>query len=397
MLLDEKPLDRLTIEDVNQLITSGICESPRIDYKREWWGKNDDARREMMRDISALANSYGGYLVLGVETKGGSGSGVLECPTSIVGLERLDYSERIMRSSRDNLDPPCKGIEAVQIEVDDNRIVLIIQVPQSLDAPHMVTFKGLNQFWQRHGTDKQSMSTQEIRDMFMSRLNYQENLLQFAQHRILSRKNLFDEKSKPTLLYIWAAPIVPLLSEIDVQSRGLRALFGDVLLNLPFNRDLYSGPPRPSLDGIEADRGLSKLCQFIGLHRNGFLEFGTEIVMGQIKDSDYIHSFGVSAFMANFADLMTNVLRELEAQGPVAFGCALINVAGYRLFTGGQFRELSEAAWPEDILSLDYRVSYDLAAEKNTILSDISDRLWQAFHFDNCPFYSSGELVTPRG
>ena len=81
MILDEKLLESLNIADVNQLITQEICESPRLDYKRDWWGNNDEGRREMLPDIAAFANAYGGYLVLGVETERGAGAGDLDCPT----------------------------------------------------------------------------------------------------------------------------------------------------------------------------------------------------------------------------------------------------------------------------------------------------------------------------
>ena len=101
MQLDEKPLDSQTSEDVNLLITEGICESSRLDYKRDWWGGSEGGRREMLRDISSLANSNGGYLVIGLETERGSGGGDLECPIEVVGLEPIDYQEMVIRSSRD--------------------------------------------------------------------------------------------------------------------------------------------------------------------------------------------------------------------------------------------------------------------------------------------------------
>ena len=389
MLLDEKPLDGLTIDDVNQLIKEGICESPRNDYKREWWGSTDKARREMLRDISAFANSYGGYIVVGIETEQGAGPGDMECPCSVNGIERSDYTQMILRSCRDSFDPPCNGIQTTQIEADQGHIVLLIKVPQSLDAPHMVTFKGLNQFWQRHGTDKQPMSTQEIRELFTSRLSYQDQVFRLAQERLSS---LAGEDRN--LLYMWAAPVVPLRAQVDVKSRELKGLFGDTLLNLPYGADLYSGAPRPCLDGIETDVFGSGSHQFIRLRRDGFLEFGTERTL---LDDQSIHAFTVSAFLENFSSLVTNVYGKLEA-GPVALGCSLVNVDGYRLFVGsfGQFESISRAHWEGAILDLRHEVAYDFEAEKTVILRGISDRLWNAFHYDDCPFYRTGELVPPR-
>jgi len=74
MLLDEKSLNEIDLDDMRQLIAWEVCESSRLDYKRQWWESNDDGRREMLRDISALANSYGGYIVVGIATESATGA-----------------------------------------------------------------------------------------------------------------------------------------------------------------------------------------------------------------------------------------------------------------------------------------------------------------------------------
>ncbi|MBI2855450.1 MAG: ATP-binding protein [Chloroflexi bacterium] len=71
MLLDEKPVEGLEVADIERLVSDVVCETQRLDYKRDWWGNNDDGKREMLRDISSFANAYGGHIVLGVETERG--------------------------------------------------------------------------------------------------------------------------------------------------------------------------------------------------------------------------------------------------------------------------------------------------------------------------------------
>ena len=387
MILDEKLLDDLEITDVYQLINQEICESPRLDYKLKWWGNSTSNKHEMHRDISSFTNSYGGYIVLGVSTVKGSGAGDLECPKTVVGLERLDYSERVLRSCRDSLDPPCNGIEVKQVAADDDKVVVVIKIPQSLDAPHMVTFRGENRFWQRHGTDKQLMSTQEIRDMFMSRLSYQDQILQLAQQRVSEFREAHLDKG---LLYVWAAPVVPMQSEVDLKNQELRGLFFDqAILNPPFGNDIYSGHPRACLDGMEAVNSANEPVQFIRLRRNGFLELGTERTVTQILSTYCIHSFPVSAILENFASFATQVYGRLGAQGPVALGCSFINVEGYKLYTPYSFNEFSTATWNSPILPLGHQVSYDFEAENSVIVKALSDRLWNAFHYDDCPYCSS--------
>lgn len=396
MILDEKLLDNVNIDDIKEMIIQEVCESLRLDYKQKWWGNNDEGRREMLRDISAFANASGGYLVLGVKTESSKGAGHLDCPTKIVALEHANYAEKINRGCRDNLDPPCRGIEVAQFEADQNGVILVIKVPPSLDAPHMVTFKGLNQFWERHGTDKQPMETHEIRDLFITRRSNQDLILQQAQQGVL--KFQFANIDKGGALYIWAAPVVPLQTDVDLKNRELRELFYDqAILNPDFRPDIYCGRPRACLDGVEAVDSGNETGKFIRLKRNGFLEIGTTRTLLQDHGTYYIHPFSLSVILENFTSFATKVYSKLEAQGPVALGCSFIKVEGYKLYLGQRFMEEYSAAWESDTLPLGHQISYDFQAEKNVIVKAISDRLWNAFHYDQCPYFNlEGELVRPN-
>ena len=94
--------------------------------------------------------------------------------------------------------------------------------------------------------------------------------------------------------------------------------------------------------------------------------------------------------------MVGQVLEKLEVQGPVALGCSMINVQGLKLFIGSRYLEpTSQTSWNRAILDLGHQVTYDFASEKTLILRGVSDRLWNAFHYNECVFYESGELVPP--
>ncbi|MFQ5814600.1 MAG: helix-turn-helix domain-containing protein [Anaerolineae bacterium] len=399
MLLDEKPLDSLGISDVQKLVSESVCESRRLEYKSAWWGSNDEARREMLRDISAFANSEGGHILLGIEVQRGAGAGDLECPSALVGVPRADYSEKILRSCRDNLDPPCKGIGVRQIELDSEKIIVVIRVPQSLTAPHMVTFKGLNQLWQRHGTDKQPMSTAEIRELIHRRSSFEERLLAKVGQQLGDVVNRTENRS---LLRLWAAPVMPPLEEIDVRDQGLREILGPSLLRDPLelNCALYSGRPFPTLRGILAQEKNDGV-QYLELHRDGYLEFGTSRFFTDLERRStsstqkiwVIVPIRVAVFMENFASLVTTTCSHLQMQGPLVFGCTLLRVGNMRLFLSRY--ETSDSTWVQRDIDLDYKLTYDFDSERTQIIRSLNDRLWNAFHFDECPFYQTGELRIP--
>lgn len=399
MLLDEKPPADLTLQDIEQLVSASVCESQRLEYKRDWWGDNDEGKREMLRDIAALANAFGGHIVLGVETRRERGAGDLECPTAIVGIPRQNYTERILASCRDNLDPRCNGIDAVQVECPPENVVVVVRVLQSFNAPHMVRFKGLNQFWKRYSTGKQAMTTFEIREAFLARASYQERLLELVQRQ--QEEVIRRNRDGLPLLHIWAAPLMPLPQEIDIRDGELRRILGDrgQLTRPGTGWTLDSGTPLPSLHGIGAEEGLPGEYRCLELHRStGLLGFATVGFTDTIEQGgrqwQAISATGFAIYTDLFAALANTLYRALEIQAPIACGCTLLNVRNHYLRQGGYWRDLSQTAWPDTQLDLEHRVADSLDSLPK-VAKHLNDRLWQAFHFDGCPLYESGRLVLP--
>ena len=62
-----KPLDQIAEADVQALVENEVQETQTLEFKRDVYPTNDDGKREMLRDISAMANSYGGDILLGVD------------------------------------------------------------------------------------------------------------------------------------------------------------------------------------------------------------------------------------------------------------------------------------------------------------------------------------------
>src|SRR5215471_17078845 len=57
--------------DLLSLIDTKENEGKEIDYKRLLPGKSDADRREFLYDVSSFANTSGGYLIFGIEERGG--------------------------------------------------------------------------------------------------------------------------------------------------------------------------------------------------------------------------------------------------------------------------------------------------------------------------------------
>ena len=67
MELFNEPLNKLIIDNIKIIVQDKIPESRTLDYKRELPPQTDAGNKELLKDISAFANTVGGYLIYGIE------------------------------------------------------------------------------------------------------------------------------------------------------------------------------------------------------------------------------------------------------------------------------------------------------------------------------------------
>lgn len=91
MWLFSKPSEQLTEDDLGALITNGVRESVTLEFKRQMYDRRDpNARIEMLRDISSIANAEGGVLVVGIQEDGaGTAQALVPVPDAEVEAARI--------------------------------------------------------------------------------------------------------------------------------------------------------------------------------------------------------------------------------------------------------------------------------------------------------------------
>ena len=126
--------DPLTKEIVTDLI-SYKEEDDRLDYKqtidlsseKEWFG--------ITKDISAFANTFGGYLVFGIDNA-----------ANIVGITRdvanvLKDASKVQQKINRNLEPHVSNLRSKEFRFDSN-IVVALFIPQSRGVTHLISKVG---------------------------------------------------------------------------------------------------------------------------------------------------------------------------------------------------------------------------------------------------------------
>ncbi len=133
-----KALEDITLQDLDDLRNNEVSEGLILDYKLTLPGINADDKKEFLRDVTAFANSAGGDLVFGIRERG---DGV---PESVEGVELTNLDETVLRLEnmiRDTVAPRLSGCRFKTVRLNEQRYVVILRVPKSWAAPHMVTFR----------------------------------------------------------------------------------------------------------------------------------------------------------------------------------------------------------------------------------------------------------------
>ena len=143
-------LDSIDKSHLNALVADGVRESRSLEFKAKLMLATESEKKEFLADISALANSGGGDLILGIEEDKGTAS-------EVVGLESFDPDNGILKMEnviRDGIAPRIIGARLLSVPVGDDRHVVVVRVPHSLNRPHMVIFKNWSRFYSRNSAGK---------------------------------------------------------------------------------------------------------------------------------------------------------------------------------------------------------------------------------------------------
>lgn len=135
-------------------------EGPKLDFKRHVDIDTDSGRKELAKDVCAIANSRGGrgYLIIGVEDK----------TKEIVGVDNLELGEeKIQQIISSRIDPPVP-VYLEFIEYHDKKIA-IINIYDGPQKPYQMRDNGA--FYTRRGSTTDTMRKQEIVSALQDNLN----------------------------------------------------------------------------------------------------------------------------------------------------------------------------------------------------------------------------------
>lgn len=151
----------VSLEEIQQYIDEQVEESMFLEYKEaDAIGRTDGKRKEIAKDVSAMANSSGGRIIYGIR----------ECkenkhlPEAITPIKRNEYSkEWLEQVLAGNISPRIEGIIIHPVACEGtNDVVYVIDIPKSTTA-HQNTLE--KRYYKRYNFQSVPMDDYEIRDV----------------------------------------------------------------------------------------------------------------------------------------------------------------------------------------------------------------------------------------
>jgi hypothetical protein len=134
-----------------------------------------------------FANAIGGDLIYGAREKRDEAGNPTGTPEAIVGVDFGNVDQAIQRLEnvlRDGIAPRVPGIRFRSVAGFERGPALIVRIPRSWAAPHMVTFQQSGKFFTRHSGGKHQLDVLEVRDAFVNTRSASERAEEFRTARL---------------------------------------------------------------------------------------------------------------------------------------------------------------------------------------------------------------------
>ncbi len=370
--------ETIKFEDISashllDLVDNNVAESRTLEYKAAMYGRDDQGKKEALKDITALANSDGGHLIIGIAEKDGA--------LALDGIQSASVDTEIQRLEsllRDGVEPRLIGYQIRAIPVSSNRNAIIVHIPRSWTKPHRTNSK---HFYVRNSNGVHEVSVNELRTLFLSGQTEMDRIRRFMEDRIgaLAAGNGILPLKAANLVAVHMVPVLGFLANDQIDIKKLKEnprIFS--LIYHDINRS------RPNLDGFcngsYPDDG--KYEAYTQIFRNGAME---AVLSGIVRDSPEgyiaIGAWVIKDIVASIAQY-EKALIENERLYPFAVFVSLIGAKGAYLRLGtDRYHPILPLPIDRDILTLPESIldqqpgSAELAALR---LKGTLDALWNA-------------------
>ena len=389
-MIHNKPISAITKDDIQQLLVAAVRENRVIEYKRVLPGNSDSDKKEFLADVTSFANAGGGDILYGVDAKDG-------VPTDIPGL--ADFNEdkerlRLESSMLNAIDPRIPGVQIHAVPGFATGPILIVRIPRSWSAPHMVTFQNGQRFFTRNSAGKYPMDVRELRTAFEGSGQLGEHIRRWRDER-LGRIMANEGPVRLRGTRYMAMHVIPLdsfVNEFRFNFDGMK----DLPTKLPppdsngwnhrFNFDGYL-TFSPSVDNKES----RSYSQFF---RSGRIEAVCKEGAEHPSGVNIIGSIKFEETIIETVQYSLTALRDLDVSPPCLVMISFLGIKGMELGVGARGFSSHACAVDTDNLILPDLLIEDYGCDVSQKLRPLFDMVWNAFGYPRSMNYDDqGQLV----
>lgn len=320
--------DDITGEDIVTLVEAKIPERKTLEYKERLNINTNEEKAEFLADISSFANASGGDIIFGISEQRDSERKPTGIPGEITGLliDNADAERaRVEQIVEGGIEPRIPGLQTRVIQVSDKGSVMVVRVPKSWEAPHMVSFSNRTRFFSRNGIGKVQLDVRQIGAAFAEQRSVGERLRAWKADRIA--KAVAGE-----------SPVALVGASMLLHFVSVAALNDEQVLPRAFNTNMLHGQPLMSLstesvrynaDGylMTSHGAHGKGFSYLQVFREGHLEYGDSYALdsdktGHIPSTDLEHKL-----ITTFGRAL-RLLKALETPEPIFICLTLLGMKG---------------------------------------------------------------------
>lgn len=156
--MDLFDIQEYSIDDINSLIANEVEENIHLDYKASGaLEKKDEKKSEIVKDVSAFANSDGGIIIYGLKEENHK-------PKELDSVDGNIFTKEWLENIIHQVQPRIEGIIIYPIRIDGNieQSIYVVKIPRSYKAPHMARD---HKYYKRFNFKSEPMEDYEVKDI----------------------------------------------------------------------------------------------------------------------------------------------------------------------------------------------------------------------------------------
>jgi anti-sigma factor RsiW len=387
MTIAAKPLDQITAADIDALVDGRVPEARNLEFKRDAIGTDVKARREFLKDVSALANTIGGDLVIGIADVDSVADKI--APLSLA--EPRAEEQRLEQMLDSGIAPRLTGTRIRAVEVTGG-YAIVVRVRPGWRPPHRVTYDNASRYYARTANRVYEMDNDQLRDAFLGGAELTRRLEGFRTRR----NEIIGARERQRLLApgILAAHIVPVqagLTVLDVPAAYLvRHEFSPLRWSSQSTTVNHDGMAVVSRAGDEVEG-------YTQIFRDGSVETTFAPILVARQEERFNNHLRWTGFLPELVDAVARMTKSIHRLGfapPYALMVSLLEVRGSRLTNPKSMFDDSSANLHRDLLFDQIFIEDATFGDQWQVVlrEPLFDRLWQAHGYLKCsgPFDDNG-------